>query len=595
MQPASKRRRTESTAQVNLAEYIFTRLKQIGVDSIHGLPGDYNLKALDFVAPSGLDWVGSCNELNAGYAADGYARTKGVGALVVTFGVGELSAINAIAGSFAERVPVVLVVGAPVRPFIRDRKYVHHTLGNGDYDAFARMAKEVTVAQALLRETKEAPGLIDDALRECVKQSRPVYIQLPEDMGYTMVSKSLLSTRIDLSFPANDKSKEDTVIAKLLERIYSAKQPFIIVDGETSRNGYVEEAKRFAKETGFPTATTPFGKGILDESLPNFHGVYNGTVGKLNYDSFVKESDLVIRFGPNECSINTVAFNTIPSRDVALDFHDHAIEMKELESGHVDGLYVKYLLKNLLDKLDLSKIHKYDPYPIEASQKNLLDELPKVDDKASIDQATFFLRISSFFRPGDVILTETGTSSVGCREFVLPPDTTIINSTTWLSIGFMCPAAQGVALAHRDMAASGQETRVRRTLLFQGDGSFQLTGQELSTVIKKKLDLTFFLINNDGYTIERYLHGMKATYNDIARWDYLNAPKLFGAPDDGSYHVYTRKATTWGELNAVLADKAFSDEPGLKMVEVIMDREDCPESLKKVAKAQEESRLAQQG
>ena len=581
--------------QVALAQYIFTRLKQVGVDSLHGVPGDYNLRALDFVSPAGLDWVGSCNEMNAGYAADGYARTKGVGALVVTFGVGELSAINAIAGAYAERVPVVLIVGIPVRPFVKSKRYVHHTLGNGDYDVFARMGKEVTVAQALLRDTEKSPEMIDHAIKECIQQSRPVYIQLPDDMAGETVPTSLLSKPIDLSFPVNDASRENAVVSKLLERIYSAQQPYIVVDGETLRYGYAEEANRFVKETGFPTATTPFGKGIPDETFPNFHGVYNGSIGKINFAPWVRKCDLIIRFGPNECSINTLALSTIPPKDVRIDFHHHSVEMEGLEPQQSQNLYVKYLLKNLLSKLDHSKLHKYDPYPDLGSPQKLLEALPPADDKAAIDQRTFFQRLSSFFRPGDVLLTETGTMSVGGRDFVLPPRTSMINSTTWLSIGFMCPAAQGVALAHRDMAVKESNGPGRRTLLFQGDGSYQMTAQELSTVIRKKLDLTFFLINNDGYVIERYLHGMKATYNDIAPWNYLEAPSFFGAPKDDSYHVFTRRASNWGELNAVLADKAFSDEPGLKIVEIMMGREDCPELLRNVARLQEEARTAHQG
>ena len=568
------------TDQIPLAEYLFARLKQIGIDSLHGVPGDYNLRALDFVEPAGLDWVGSCNELNAGYAADGYARTKGIGALTVTFGVGELSAINAIAGSYAEQVPVVLIVGSPNRDFHNRGVYVHHTLGNGDYGVFSRAAKDFVVAQSILMDPKTAPDLIDEALKACIQQMRPVYIQLPEDMADEKVSKSLLSTPIDASFPENDKAKEDEVVNKLLERIYSAKQPFIMVDGGTSRYGFAEEVGRFVSETGFPTATTPFGKGIQDETVSNFHGVYMGEIGKLRYTSWYKSCDLVIRFGPNECSINTAIFTTVPPKEVAMDFHYHSIGMAGLERSQSEGLYVKKVLQNLLSKLDHSKLHKYDPYPDLGTQQKLLEALPKVDDKAEIDQMTFFQRISSFFRPGDVILTETGTMSQGGRDFILPRRASMINSTTWLSIGYMLPSSQGVAIAHRDMARSEKDSQPHRTILFQGDGSFQMTVQELSTIIRRKLNLTFFLINNDGYVIERYLHGMKAHYNDIASWRYLEAPMFFGAPTDGSYDVHTFKATNWGELNSVLNNKCFSDGTGLKIVEVMMNREDCPESLK---------------
>jgi pyruvate decarboxylase len=182
--------------------------------------------------------------------------------------------------------------------------------------------------------------------------------------------------------------------------------------------------------------------------------------------------------------------------------------------------------------------------------------------------------MSHFFRRGDIIMTETGTTSTGGREFVLPEGTQQINSSIWLSIGFMLPAAQGACLAQRHRGTPG------RTILFEGDGSFQLTAQELSTMIVKKLDITIFLINNNGYTIERLIHGRDAEYNGVAPWRYLEFPSAFGAPTDGSYNVKLSRASTWGELDEVLADPEIQDGPGLRMIEIILDTYDAPEPLK---------------
>ena len=362
--------------QIPLAQYLFSRLRQIGVDSLHGVPGDFNLRALDFVAPAGLDWVGSCNELNAGYAADGYARVKGVGAFIVTFGVGELSVMNAVGGAYAERVPVVFIAGSPPRDSQRAKLYVHHTLGNGDYGVFARVAKEFTVAQAILMDSEKASSMIDDALRECIKQNMPVYIQLPDDLADAEISATPLSTAIDVSFPPNDQSKEDAIVSKLLEKIYSAKQPFISIDGNTSRYGFVEEVRRFVEITGFPTATTPYGKGILDETTLNFHGVHNPTSGKLDYSSWVKSCDLIIRFGPCDSNINTIGFLTLPPKDVRMDFNFHSVFMSGLDPQESAGIHVKQLLQNLLTKLDKTSLQRYDPYPDLGSPKKLLEALP---------------------------------------------------------------------------------------------------------------------------------------------------------------------------------------------------------------------------
>lgn len=135
---------------INLVEYLYRRLHEVGVRSVHGVPGDYNLQALDYLPKCGLSWAGNCNELNAGYAADGYARVKGISAMITTFGVGELSAINAMAGAYSEYVPIVHIVGQPHTASQRDGMLLHHTLGNGDYNVFAGMAAKVSCAVARL-------------------------------------------------------------------------------------------------------------------------------------------------------------------------------------------------------------------------------------------------------------------------------------------------------------------------------------------------------------------------------------------------------------------------------------------------------------
>ena len=570
-------------AQIDLAEYLFTRLHQLGIRAVHGVPGDYNLTALDYIPRAGLDWVSNCNELNAGYAADGYARVKGISAIITAFGVGELSAINAIGGAYAEMAPVVHIVGTPATNLQNNRLVLHHSLGDGNFRLFADMYAKLTVAQANLTEAEKAPAMIDHALRECILQSRPVYIELPTNMVTARVPSSPLSQPIDISIEANDEGFEDDEVDLILSKIYASKQPFIMVDGFTGRYGVTEEANELVQVTGFPTSTTPFGKGIVNETFSNFHGVYAGIAGQTVYMPWVQACDLVLRFGPLNSDVNTYGFTTIPNPDVTITFHRDSVHFGGAGDGaHYRNLHIKSLLRKILDRLDTARIPKYDPYPDLGCARAELEALPPTDASAMIDQETFYRRISPFFRSGDIILTETGTPSTGGRDFILPPATTLINSSIWLSIGYMVGAAQGAALAQRELIRAGKSQAGSRTILFEGDGSFQMTAQELSTIIRNRLDITIFIINNDGYTIERFLHGMTAYYNDIAPWRYLEAPSFFGAPRDGSYEVQTHRAGTWGELNALLAKEAFANGKGLKLVEVIMHKEDAPLSLKKL-------------
>jgi TPP-dependent 2-oxoacid decarboxylase len=166
-----------------VAGYLLARLAEAGLISIFGVPGDYNLPILDAIAarPS-LAWIGMATEQGAGYAADSYARQRGIGALVTTFGVGELSAMNAIAGAYAESVPVVHIVGTPALAARESAPTLHHNLPGRDYGHFARMAAEITAGQADLRAAT-APEEIDRVLSTALRTSRPVYLTIPADVA----------------------------------------------------------------------------------------------------------------------------------------------------------------------------------------------------------------------------------------------------------------------------------------------------------------------------------------------------------------------------------------------------------------------------
>lgn len=567
---------------MDLAEYLFRRVRQLGVRAVHGVPGDYNLTALDYIEPAGLDWVGNANELNAGYAADGYARIRGVAALITAFGVGELSAINAIAGAYSEMAPVIHIVGTAPTNAQDARVCLHHSLGDGNFRIFAEMAAKVTVAQTNLRDPSIATAEIDRCLQACVLQSRPVYIELPTNMVKARVPSSALEKPIDLSIPVNDEDFEDTKVELILNKMYSSKQPFIVVDGFTSRYGISEEADELVRVTGFPTSTTPFGKGIVNETYPNFHGMYAGMAGKQVFMPWARGCDLVIKLGPLDSDVNTFGFSTTPDPKTAIVFHRKFVEVGGTEHRI---LHVKSLLRKVLSKLDKSRLPKYEPSMDLGDLRAQLQSLAPTGDNDIIDQATFWQRISTFFRPHDIILTETGTPSVGGRDMVLPPHSTLINSSIWLSIGYMLGASAGAALAQREMVAEGTRPP-GRTILFEGDGSLQMTAQVFSDIIRNRLDMTIFVMNNDGYTIERWIHGMKAGYNDIQPWRYLEAPSYFGAPkDDPAYPVFTKRAETWGQLNAALADPKLQAGKGLNIVEVVMTPEDAPEVLKRLVES----------
>ncbi|KAF4964209.1 hypothetical protein FSARC_7843 [Fusarium sarcochroum] len=553
---------------IPLGAYVFERLKQLGIGSVFGVPGDYNLKLLDFIQPAGLHWVGNCNELNAAYSTDGYSRIHGLGVVITTFGVGELSAINGIAGAYAERAPVIHIVGAPSRSLQSSRALVHHTFIDGEYRRFASMHAHVTAAQTSLTDAQSAPDKIDWVIEQAMIHQRPVYLQIPEDMVQVPVSAVNLATRpiIRLSEVRSEISTD--TINQVLDRLYSATKPLILVDGESRSLGALEEIHQLVTATGWPTWTTAFGKGLVNEELPNVRGVYMANYGDEDSSTYFKTSDLVLFFGPHLSNINTHIFTAIPEENSTVAF---SLDNVKIAGTVIRDISPRHLLQNLLERLEPSRLVKAHG-PATAAQST-----PDSSPSDTLSQDVFYPYVNPMFRRGDVVLTETGTAAEGGKVFKLPKGCRFFTAVTWLSIGYMLPATLGAALAQRDGHRQGVPPS--RTILFIGDGSLQMTAQELSIIIKENLNVIVIVINNNGYTIERAIHGRKASYNDIAQWNYQHALGLFGLSQEQAASRYF-SARTWGELRNALDSKIMEGNDGVKLIEVFMDQEDCTGELK---------------
>ncbi|KAJ5594835.1 Pyruvate decarboxylase [Penicillium hispanicum] len=546
---------------IKLADYLFARLRQLGVNSMFGVPGDYNLRLLDFVTPSGLHWVGNCNELNAAYAADGYARINGLSAIVTTYGVGELSAANGIAGAYAERSPIVHIVGTPPRPLQSSRAFMHHTFSDGDYRRFGAMATHITAAQASLVDSVTAPERIDWILQQALIHSRPVYLELPDDMPDVLVSAANLKTPIRV--PEVPSTAEETkVVERILERVYSAQRPVICVDGESRALRILDQIDTLIKATNWPTWVTIFGKGLVNESYPNVYGLYSAAFGDKPAQKYFESADLILTFGPHYSDTNSYFSTAIPKPSAAITFHDSTIQ---IENDVYRDMSAHNVLASVLKTLDASRVVQTvgPPKPVIT-----LDDIKSTDIVA---QKNFFRLVNPLFREGDIVLAETGTAAYGGRNFKLPADARFFSAVTWLSIGFMLPATLGAALAKRELnEATGARNQ---TVLIIGDGSLQMTAQEISVMIKKNLDILIIIINNEGYTIERVIHGRKQAYNDVPFWRHTQALSYFGADEE---HVAnsTFTARTAGELQEVLKNEQVHSGKGVRLVEVFMERED---------------------
>jgi pyruvate decarboxylase len=232
-------------------------------------------------------------------------------AIVTTFGVGELSAVNAIAGAYSEHVPVVHIVGTPNTASQRDGMLLHHTLGNGNFNVFANMSKEISVSMAKLDDPYDAAQQIDHTLQQCWIQSRPVYITLPTDIVQKKIEGERLRTPIDLRFPENDPLKEDYVVEVVLKYLLEAKNPIILVDACAIRHRVIEEVHDLIEKSGLPVFVTPMGKGAVNETHPNYGGVYAGDGSQSDVKERVEASDLILTIGAIKVSPGAFSSNSM--------------------------------------------------------------------------------------------------------------------------------------------------------------------------------------------------------------------------------------------------------------------------------------------
>lgn len=553
-----------SSKQIRVGDYLLERLVQLGVTTLFGVPGDFNLGFLDLVEDHPkIHWAGNCNELNAAYAADGFARVKegSIGAVVTTFGVGELSAINGIAGSFSEHVPVVHIVGTPNTLQLKTKPMLHHTLGDGRFDAYLKAAEQFTFSQANLTRKENADIEIDRVLTDCIVSGRPVYLTLPTDVAYEKISTTRLQTPLNREPPQNDPDIEASVVENIYKLVKGTRGDVaVLIDACAIRHRIKGELREFLDKTQFPVYAAPMGKTAIDEDHPRYGGVYVGSVSHPDILEKVESAGLIISIGSMLSDFNTGNFTYHIPRSKTVELHsDHSRVLHALYPGiGFKGLMPK-LTARLAEFREVSRRISVPPfvYPIPDEPNDI------------ISQAWLWPRVAQFFRPKDVILAETGTAGFGIIDIPLPKDATLITQVLWGSIGYTVGALLGAACGARDH-------QLGRTILFVGDGSLQLTVQELSTVITNKLTPIVFVLNNSGYTIERFIRGMHRKYNDVASWEYTQLLNTFTKNKDStvSYTVRTK-----AELDALLKDETFNRAEKMQLVELIMLAEDAPAAL----------------
>lgn len=532
-------------------EYVLRRLKEIGVDDIFGVPGDFAFPVQDaIVKHRGIQWIGCCNELNAGYAADGYARVRGMAALSTTYGVGELGAIGAVAGSYAAALPVFHLTGMPAMPVQEARAQVHHTLGNGEFDLFKHMADQVVCASAIMTPQNvayETERLIATARY----RRRPVYMAFPSDL----VDRVVVGRAQPLELPSSDPQSLDAAASAVIEALGSAETACVLPGMLTARLGLRTELQAFVDACGLPFATMFADKSVLDEEQPAYLGMYDGKLMSEDIRQFVESADRVVCFGTMMTDYNTGAFtsNLAPARTIDIRQHQTRVGSQVFTSVEMRDLLPE--LTKRVTKRSLST----------AIRPTTLGEVTGERD-TEITAETLYPRWERFFKPNDTIIAETGTCSMGLAFAHLPKGARFHNQTLWGAIGWATPAAFGAAVADPD----------RRLILVTGEGSHQLTAQEISQFGRRGLKPIVFVLNNNGYLIERLLcKDPDIAYNDLASWNYAELPHALGCTN-----WYTARVATCAELDEAM--KVAEDGDTAAYIEVVTNTYAAPPLARKL-------------
>ncbi|EAA7090649.1 TPA: alpha-keto acid decarboxylase family protein [Salmonella enterica] len=539
-----------------VADYLLDRLAGCGIGHLFGVPGDYNLQFLDHVIdhPT-LRWVGCANELNAAYAADGYARMSGAGALLTTFGVGELSAINGIAGSYAEYVPVLHIVGAPCSAAQQRGELMHHTLGDGDFRHFYRMSQAISAASAILDE-QNACFEIDRVLGEMLAARRPGYIMLPADVA----KKTAIPPTEALALPVHEAQSGVETAFRYHARqcLMNSRRIALLADFLAGRFGLRPLLQRWMAETPIAHATLLMGKGLFDEQHPNFVGTYSAGASSKEVRQAIEDADRVICVGTRFVDTLTAGFTQQLPAERTLEIQPYASRIGETWFNLPMAQAVSTLRELCLECA-------FAPPPTRSAGQ------PVRIDKGELTQESFWQTLQQYLKPGDIILVDQGTAAFGAAALSLPDGAEVVVQPLWGSIGYSLPAAFGAQTACPD----------RRVILIIGDGAAQLTIQEMGSMLRDGQAPVILLLNNDGYTVERAIHGAAQRYNDIASWNWTQIPPALNAAQQAECWRVTQAI----QLAVVLERLARPQR--LSFIEVMLPKADLPELLRTVTRALE--------
>lgn len=535
--------------KVSVAGYIAIRLRQLGCQTLFGVPGATCDAMFDACAGHGVKPVITASDLEAGYAADGYARMRGIGAVCVTYGVGALSLVTAMAGAYVERSPVVLINGGPTSEdltrYREEGTLFSHSIGAvpprkagavtipdadllGDLSVFRR----VTVQAVRIEHSADAPQQIDAALVAAMREQRPVYIEISKGLWELNVP----APSTPLAVPPAPASGEDVVARQILARLAAARKPVLIMGEQIARYGLADAVTTLSDRLKIPFVTTYLGKAVISEQASCFAGVYDGDSAPPSVSGLLDDADAVFAVG---CTFGRQYRKLLQNKiGVFMQAGDGQYRDRHNASVAAD-------LGRLVAALNAAP---WTPVPAHSAGR-LLTGRSFAERRASRTAARAGIpgpgltydgimeTISRFLDPGFVVLTDTCLAQYPAADLDMPERKSFVANAIWNAIGYTPAAAVGVGLAEREAAAD--PATARRPIVVCGDGGFQMTAQALSTLARNNIRAIVLVLDNALYAVEEYtINGSGGYFSNpnvapvehlkLARWDYVMLAQAMG-------------------------------------------------------------------
>jgi indolepyruvate decarboxylase len=553
----------------NVAGYLIQRLYDLGVRHIFGVPGDFVLGFYhELIQSNKLKVINTCDEQGAGFAADAYARIHGLGVVCVTYCVGGLKVVNAAAQAFAEKSPLVVISGAPG---IKERKknpLLHHKVR--DFDTQQKIFEHLTIDSVLIDNPRTAAKDIDRVLSSAIRYKRPVYIELPRDMTSTPIpiSREQFADSSTCSKTTKEEEEYETdmdsmqeAIAEAVAMINSSKRPVIIAGVEIQRFGLQDKLLQLAIRANIPVVATVLSKSVISEVHPLYLGVYEGAMGHESVREYVESSDCLILLGALMTDINFSISPTPIEQSSSIYVTSEKLTIKH---HNFDNILSQDFLASLIEAplaiKDFVFVGK------QSNTNNYNNKHFSVARNQKITVKHLFERLNFSITDSSIIIADVGDSLFGSLDLTIHGQTDFLSPAYYCSMGFAVPAAIGAQLAKP----------LLRPIVIVGDGAFQMTGMEISTITRFALNPVIIVLNNNGYGTERPM--LDGPFNDVLRWNYYRIPEIIG-------HGKAFLIETEGQLEDSLsaAEKFYSKD--LCILDVRLDPHDGSPALQRLTES----------